>query len=400
MTFRVSTANRYEAAVDSLQRRQRDMAEAQTAMTNGKRINKPSDDPTGAARAERAYISGERIASAQRSLAASRNAMTLAESALGQAGDLLQSARETMMAAGNGSYSPAERLAQADQLGQMRSQLLALANQGNGGGGYLFGGQGATTIPFLDTPAGVMPAATGGQSELSGTDAMPITVDGQAIWLAARSGNGVFVTAAAAANTGSGWIDAGTVSDPAALTGNDYAIDFFDLNGVPSYTVLSNGQPTVLENQPYRSGAALTIDGMSFHVKGTPAAGDRFTITPSAPDLDVFEALDRAIATLKSPAANPGQVAQAVNSGLRDLDSVMGHLQAARAAAGSTLNRLDTLDARNQDRALWAKSVQSDAEDLDMVQAVSTFQNQQTGYQAALQSYAMVQRLSLFDYIK
>jgi flagellar hook-associated protein 3 FlgL len=114
----------------------------------------------------------------------------------------------------------------------------------------------------------------------------------------------------------------------------------------------------------------------------------------------VFEALDRAIATLKSPAANPGQVAQAVNSGLRDLDAVMGHLQAARAAAGSTLNRLDMLEARNQDRALWAKSVQSDAEDLDMVQAVSTFQNQQTGYQAALQSYAMVQRLSLFDYVK
>ena len=35
-----------------------------------------------------------------------------------------------------------------------------------------------------------------------------------------------------------------------------------------------------------------------------------------------------------------------------------------------------------------------------MLQAISTFQNQQTGYQAALQSYAMVQRLSLFDYVK
>ena len=71
--MRVSTANRYEATVDSLQQRQRDMAEAQTAMTNGKRINKPSDDPTGAARAERAYLSGQRIASEQRSVDASRN---------------------------------------------------------------------------------------------------------------------------------------------------------------------------------------------------------------------------------------------------------------------------------------------------------------------------------------
>ena len=53
--MRISTANRYDTTVDSLQRRQRDMAQAQEQMTNGKRINQPSDDPTGAARAERAY---------------------------------------------------------------------------------------------------------------------------------------------------------------------------------------------------------------------------------------------------------------------------------------------------------------------------------------------------------
>ena len=398
--MRVSTANRYEAAVDSLQQRQRDMAEAQTAMTNGKRINKPSDDPTGAARAERAYLSGQRIASEQRSVDASRSAMTLAESALGQAGELLQSARETLVAAGNGSYSPSERQAQANALSNLRSQLLALANQGNGAGGFLFGGQGATTVPFLDTPAGVIPGATGGQSLLSSTELMPSTVDGQAIWLSARSGNGVFTTAANPANIGTGWIDAGTVSDPAAITGSNYEVEVVDNAGVLSISVLNNGNATAIDNQPYRAGQAITVDGMTLHLKGTPVAGDRFSISPSQPDLDVFAALDRSIAILKDPAANSGRIAQAVNSGLRDMDAVMGHMQAARAEAGAMLNRLDALDGRNQDRALWAKTVQADAEDLDMLQAISTFQNQQTGYQAALQSYAMVQRMSLFDYVK
>ena len=77
------------------------------------------------------------------------------------------------------------------------------------------------------------------------------------------------------------------------------------------------------------------------------------------------------IATLKASNANAGQVTQSVNSGLRDIDSVMGHLQAARAEAGGTLTRLDAIAGRNQDRTLWAKSVQSDAEDVDMVQAIS-----------------------------
>lgn len=398
--MRVSTANRYEVAVDSLQQRQRDMAEAQTAMTNGKRINKPSDDPTAAARAERAFLTGERITSAQRSVQASRSAMTLAESALGQAGELLQNARETLVSAGNGSYSPAERAAQANQLGNLRNQLLALANQGNGAGGFLFGGQGGTTLPFLDTPAGVVASAAPGQSLLSNTELMPRTVDGQAIWLAARSGNGVFTTAAAAGNTGSGWINAGTVSDPSAVTGGNYTVDIVDNNGTPSVSVLRDGQATAVDNQAYRDGQAISVDGMTFTLKGAPQVGDSFTITPSAPDLNVFQALDTAIAVLKNPTANAGEVAQAVNGGLRDMDAVMGHIQAARADAGSMLTRLDSLDARNQDRGLWAKTVQSDAEDLDMLQAISTFQNQQTGYQAALQSYAMVQRMSLFDYVK
>ena len=398
--MRVSTAYRFESTVDNLQQRQRDMSNAQMQMTNGKRINRPSDDPTGAARAERAFISRQRIDSEQRSVNASRNALVLAESALGQAGDVLQAARETVVATGNGSYSPGERAAQAARLQQFRDQLLGLANQGNGSSGYLFGGQGATAMPFLDTRAGVVAAGLGGQTQLSSTEQMPVTVDGQAIWLGVASGNGVFVTGAAAGNTGSAWVDAGSVNDPAALTGATYDIVFAGSGSTSSYSVQKDGQPTAQTGLPFVSGRALSIDGMSLNIKGVPAAGDRFGVAPSAPDLDAFAALDRAIAVLKDPHANAGQLGQAVNSGLRDIDAVMGRLQGARAEAGSALNRLDSIDQRNQDRSLWAQSVQSDAEDLNMVQAVSDFQNKQTSYQAALQSYASVQRLSLFDYIK
>ena len=397
--MRISTASQYQASIDGLQQRQLELTQAQTRLTSGKRIAQPSDDPAAAARAERAFQAGQRIESAQRSVEASRSAMQLTESALGQTSELLQSARETMLAAGNGSYSASDRASQAQQLAQLRGQLLALANQGNGAGGHLFGGQGGSTLPFLDAPGGVLSAAVGGQSQLSGAEQLPLTVDGQAIWLSARSGNGVFVTAAAPGNTGSGWIDAGSVSTPAQITGASYSISFADNAGVLSYSVLRNGATIGQDDLPFRGGAMI-VEGMSLHIKGTPAAGDSFSVEPSAPDLDIFEALDRAIAVLKDPQANAGRLAQAVNSGLRDLDAVMGHMQSARAQAGSALGRLDAIEGRQQDRALWAKSVQSAAEDLDMVQAISNFQNQQTGYQAALQSYAMVQRLSLFDYVK
>lgn len=396
--MRISTVDRYEAAVSTLQQRQTELSRLQLQMTSGKRIAVPSDDPTGAARAERAYVAQQRIAASSRAADASKSAMTLAESGLGQAVDLLQSVRETLVAAGNGALGSGERNALVQQLRQLRGQLLSTANQTDGAGGYVFGGQGTQGQPFLDGIGGVSFAGTPGATTVGGDDAMPTSVDGRSIWLGARSGNGVFTSAAGAANTGTGWIDSGSVTDPSALTGNTYTIVFGA--GGSTYSVLDNGVPTAASGVAYKAGSAITVAGMSVRISGAPAGGDQFTLSPSSASLSPFDVLDRAIAALGSASANSGQVQQAVSDGVRDVDAVMGQVQAARSAAGSALSRLDQLTQRNEDAALWAKTEQSNAEDADMVQTVSSFQNMQTSYQAALQSYAMVQKLSLFDYLK
>lgn len=399
--MRISTASRYDTTIANLQQRQSDLSRVGIQMSSGKRVNQASDDPTAAARADRAYNQQQRIASQQRSMETSRGTMQLAESALGQAGELLQSARETIVAAGDTTFGGPERTALARQLQSVRDQLLALANQGDGVTGYTFGGQGATHAPFQNAVGAVGYSGGPGQAQLSQVEDMPTTVDGENVWLRARSGNGVFVTASDAANTGQAWIDAGEVAQPAALADATYEIVFTDIGGGAfTYDVLADGQPTAQAGVPYESGKAINIDGMAMRITGAPADGDRFTTRPAQPELSPFQALDRAIAVLGDPNASRGQVSQAVSNGLRDVDAASAHLQGARAQAGAALNRLDGIDTRNQDRALWAKSVQSGAEDLDMIAAVSKFQNQQTGYQAALQSYGMVQRLSLFDYIK
>jgi flagellar hook-associated protein 3 FlgL len=398
--MRVSTYNRYENAVDSLQQRQQQLSDTQQQMTTGKRIAKPSDDPTALSRAERAFTTQKRIDAQQRSVNASKASITLAESTLGQANDVLQQVRETVVAVGNGTYTATERAAQVAQLRSLRGQLLALANQSDGAGGFVFGGQGATSSPFLDTPGGVVSTNTSGQQQLSPTEQMPTTVDGNAVWLAAPSGNGVFVTAPGAANTGTAWINPGSVDNPSLVTGGNYAVTFSVSGGNTTYSITQDGNPTAATGVPYTPTSAISIDGMSFNISGKPADGDSFAITPSQHTLDPFEAIDRLVSAISPVGTSDGQVAQAVSLGLRDMDQVMRQMQGARAEAGATLSRLDSIDQRNQDRKLLATTVQSDAEDLDMVQAISSFQSQQSGYSAALQTYATVQRMSLFDYIK
>ncbi|HEU4457994.1 MAG TPA: flagellar hook-associated protein FlgL, partial [Methylibium sp.] len=307
--MRVSTANQHEIAVANLQRRQREMLDSQQQMTTLKRVNRASDDPTAAARAERALALESRSTASQRAVEASKNAMQLAEGTLGDAGELLQQVRENLVAAGNASYSDAERLSLAKSLREKRTQLLSLANRGDGAGGYLFAGQGASNPPFVDAPSGVQFRGVSGQIGVGGDEPLALTLDGQATWTTAPTGNGVFETRATT-QAGTAWIDAGRVSDPSALTGDPYSLSFAVTGTAPNttttYTVLRDGNPTALTNVPYESGRAIEIDGQSVTVTGAPANGDRFDLAPATPTLNVFDMIERVARALETPLRNGG----------------------------------------------------------------------------------------------
>jgi len=396
--MRIATANAYETGIDTLVQRQADLTDAQDRLASGKRVSKASDDPAAAARAEHAQAAILRSDTSQRAVDASKDAMSLTDSALGDAGNLLQQARELMVSAGNATYTDSERLTVADQLKAIRNQLLDVANRTDGAGGYLFGGQGITQKPFADAPGGVRFAATAGQLSTEATTGLPLSTDGSAVWMSAPTGNGVFVTAPGP-GVQNAQIDGGTVSNPAALTGANYTVQFTVSGGATTYAILMNGNPTAVTAAPYASGQSITADGMTFAISGTPANGDTFTLAPSTRTQTVFDTLDQAIADLSTPNRTGTQVSQSNAQTLQGLDSVMGGLQSARSMVGAVLNRIDGETNRIADQKLASQTEESAATDLDMVQAISTFQTQQSGYSAALQSYSMVQRLSLFQYL-
>lgn len=399
MSLRISTRRANESGIATLQKRQVEMAEAQERLTSGKRVSRASDDPAAAARAERALAGQMRAETSQRAVDASRTAMSLTETAMGDSLELLQQAREALVAAGNASYSDQERSNLAEKIKAIRNQLLSVANRSDGAGSYLFGGQGATTQPFVDAPGGVAYKGVSGERRTeAGTD-LPLTVNGDGVFMTARTGNGVFQTRAGAGVTGA-WIDNGQVSNPSALTGSTYTLQFSVSGGATTYAVLKDGNPTAVTAAPYVSGQDITVDGMSFRISGTPANADSFTVQPSSSTLSIFDTLDRAVTQLATKGRSTAQIAQGNTDGLRDIDQTLAQLQGARAVAGEMLSRIDGETLRLADQKLANQTERSNAEDLDMTDAISKFQNMQTGYDAALKSYSMVQRLSLFDYLK
>lgn len=396
--MRLSTSNTYSTALDSLVDRQAKLSGTQEQMTTGKRVNHASDDPAAAARSERALASERRTIASQRAVDASDNAMTLTEGALGDAATLLQSAREALVAAGNATYTDAERKGVANQLSDLREQLFAIANRTDGSGSYLFGGQGSSQAPFVDMSGGVQFQGTSGQLQAASGDPLPLTMDGESTWMQARTGNGVFETRVVT-STGSAVIDAGKVVDPSALTGSTYTLQFAVSGASTTYSVLKDGAATAQTNLAFTPGQAIQVDGMSATITGSPANGDAFELAPSSSDLSVFDALDQAIAELKTPGRSNTQIAQGNAFGLTRLDSVFGQVVSARSQIGATMNRIDSVTDRLSALKLSSQAERSNAEDLDMTQAISDFSNQQTGYDAALKAYSMVQRLSLFNYL-
>ena len=396
--MRIATHNGYINSIDTLVDRQARLAATQQQLTTGKRVNHSSDDPAAAARAERALATERRTVANQRGADASSNAMALTEAALGDAGGLLQTAREALVAAGNATYTDVERAGVADQLTSLRDQLLAVANRTDGSGTHLFGGQGSNQPPFVDAPGGVQYTGSTGQSQAASGEPLPLTVDGAASWMQARTGNGVFV-ARATTGTGTAWVDTGHVADPSALTGSSYSLQFSVSGSSTTYAVLKDGLPTAVTAAPYTSGQSITVDGQAVTITGQPANGDAFSLAPASAGLTVFDALDQAIAALKTPGRSGTQIAQGNVTNLSNLDAVLGQVNAGRSAIGATMNRVDAVSDRLAALKLSAQTERSGAEDLDMTQAISDFSNQQTGYDAALKAYSMVQRLSLFNYL-
>ena len=396
--MRISTSNSYNTGLDSLVERQAALASTQEQMTTGKRVNRASDDPAAAARAERALSAERRGIASQRGVDASANAMLLTEGALADAGSLLQQVREALVAAGNATYSDTERAVVADQIADLRSQLFAVANRSDGAGAYLFGGQGASAPPFVDAPGGVRFQGTAGEVQAASGEALPLTLNGAAVWMSARTGNGVFETRAVV-STGTAVIDSGHVVAPAAVTGATYRVQFGGAAGATTYSVLKDGAATAQTNLAFTPGQAIEVDGLSATFSGQPAGGDSFDLVPSSPSLGVFEVLDRAAAGLKTAGRTGTQIAQGNVENLTHLDAVLGGVAAGRSRVGATLNRIDSVTGRLEALKLASRTERSNAEDIDMTQAVSDFSNRQTGYEAALKAYSMVQRLSLFNYL-
>lgn len=107
---------------------------------------------------------------------------------------------------------------------------------------------------------------------------------------------------------------------------------------------------------------------------------------------DVFKSLSDLVNGLN--ANNPSE------SSLTDIQNALTNALAVQTDIGSRLNAVSGQKNFNDNVLLQTQQSQSQLQDLNFVQAVATYQQQLVALQAAQASYAKIQNLSLFNYLR
>jgi flagellar hook-associated protein 3 FlgL len=408
MTLRISTNAIYQAGTSQINTLQGQMAKTQMQLSTNKRMLSAADDPIASAKALELTQSQSMNTQFGTNRANAKASLSMVDKTLQDVTGQIQDIQSLIVTAGNGGYSQSDREALATELEGRLTDLIGLANTTDGSGTYLFSGYQATTQPFTQTPTGAAYQGDQGQRVLQVGSArkMPISESGSAVFEANATGNGTFVAQPAAANTGSGIISPGAVSDRTKLTGHDYSIAF-SVTGSPAattYTVTDNSTSpasAVLSNQPYTAGASISFDGMALEVKGDPANGDSFSVQPSQKQ-SVFTTVTDLIKTLRSPAdgsTGKAALANSLSMAGQNMKNSLDNVLTVQASVGARLKEVDYLDSSGEDLNLQYQTTLSGLQDLDMVKAISLFTQQQQTLQAAQVSFKTMSGLSLFNYI-
>jgi flagellar hook-associated protein 3 FlgL len=399
--MRLSSATIYNQNLNSMLAQQSEYQDAALEVSSGTRVVNPSDDSLAAAQAvavRQAIAANEQYADSR---AAITTALSQEESTLDSINDAITSAMTLVVQAGNGTLSDADRESIASSLQSVYDTLVTLANSTDSNGNYLFSGYQSQTPAFAEDASGEL-VYQGDDNvvtqQVSATQSMASGDNGATIFLSVSSTAG-FIAEAGSSNSGTLTFDGPDIADTSASGyGSGFTLSFSTAaDGSLQYSV--DGADPVA----YTEGETIEINGLSLTLEGTPADGDSLTVSAAAEaDPDLFATLQNLISALQTPVEDDADQAALLNTlstSSRELSNAQDNVLTVLTSVGARLSQVEVLDTIGDDLALSYTERLSGLVDADYTESISRYVTLQVSMQAAQQTFASVQQLSLFEYI-
>ncbi len=392
---RISSAQLFGNTLGNISSGQARLAQLQRSIASGRQVNTAADDPVGAGRLIELNALTTRITQYNRNADAAEARLTTTENSLVAISDALNRVREIALSSVNGIHDSGN----LDTFGQqIRSQLdaiVALSNQADANGEYLFSGTASGTLPF--TLSGSLDYQYFGNSQsrsvaISDNQSVALGLPGDGIFFNIPTGNGRFQVIDSPTNTGSGVVGDSSISDPSLWVPDDYVLRFTD----PENWEVRDSGGALVETGTYSEPGTISFLGADVSLIGTPQAGDQFDIQANRLQ-DVFTTLADLSAALsgETPLSDSAR-ANLLNRSLNNIDNALTVNQDSRATVGVRLSSIDAYRDLNERDVIQAQTLRSRIEDLDYAAAISEFEYESSILEAAQQTFLSIQGLSLF----
>ena len=400
---RISSVEQFRQGVDNILSQQARLNETQLQLSTGKRVNRPSDDPSASTQLLKLSTLKSKTEQFNRNIDAARHQLQLQESVLSSVSNVLQRVRELTVQANNATQSDEGRAAIADEIYNRVDELLQYANTKDPSGEYIFSGFSASAEGFVENGQGYSYQGDQGERMLQVSEELQVAVrsSGDRVFASAKTGDGRFTLVTDATNQGNALISMTSVAD-ANL--DDYTLSFAagaNPEDPLAYQVV-NGNAAVVAVGNYEGGATITFGGVTLRIEGEPEAGDVYQVNESA-EQDIFTTLKNLADELSVPnlsSADSGRETNNLGVGLASIDQALAVNQTLRTKLGNSLQSIDQRREANLDNLIRIETQISEIEDLDFAEAVSELNLQTVALQAAQQAYIKIQGLSLFNFLR
>lgn len=392
--MRITTSMMANRSIYALNNSYRLMNKYQTQLETQSKISRPSDDPVVAMKGvkNRTELSG--ITQYIRNNNEANTWIDATDTAYDEAKSIIHRMRELSNNLANGTNTEVDRKAAAEELKQLKKQMIEVANT-QVAGQYIFNGTDITTKPFTENANGTVTFNSGAGadgvvrvevSRADGSDAMldvnsmptaffvPSNSAGAQATLTGTTGVTADGTMSVTINNKSFTVELTTADDSAekVMKKINQASVGAGLGPVAELNATGEVVMTSYTNNPLGGGMAITYGG-GLQIGGagapTPTASPYNPnatppIGPGLPQKSVFEEIDDLI-TLVEGGGNltEGEVSVGLSNWLYTADRMLERANLAMAEVGGKQNRLELVETRNKSTEVFVNKMLSENEE-------------------------------------
>ena len=340
--MRISTNQFHANSFSSINKHQNDILETQEKLSTGKKINKASDDPIGAAQVHAINKTMNTIVQYEKNGLFAKSQLALEEVQIDSAVKITQRAREITIQMMNETYTVENRQAASVEIKHLIDHLASLMNSTNSQGELLFAGGNVN-----ETKAFVSDAANSA---------------------GLQAGNEYFAYIGSA--------NAGADYDERANFGARFVQVAFD----PDNKLSSND-----ESDPSR----VRVSDQGGRVFGIDGA----TSLPAGVDASLINVLVELKDNLDQGLQPPAEIGEDLLSSIKSMSTELAEI-------GGRINKVESLYEAGKVFTVALKERLSNIEDQDLVEGITNLTRSQNALQMAQQVFTRVQSMSLFDYLR